>query len=84
MLVAASLLLAVAAGPVYDLAEETARQLVQQGLVRQLPDLFDLRAEQLLELEGFAELSANKFRAAVFPKGWISTGCDASTESLAT
>ena len=41
------------------LGEETARLLVERGLVRHLPDLFDLKAEQLLELEGFAERSAN-------------------------
>ncbi|MFQ5350682.1 MAG: NAD-dependent DNA ligase LigA, partial [Thermoanaerobaculia bacterium] len=41
------------------LGEETARLLVEKGLVRHLPDLFDLEAEQLLELEGFAEKSAN-------------------------
>ena len=29
-----------------------------EGLVRHLPDLFDLRPEQLVELEGFAEKSA--------------------------
>ncbi len=41
------------------LGEETARMLVEKGLVKHLPDLFDLEAEQLLELEGFAEKSAN-------------------------
>ncbi len=41
------------------LGEETARLLVETGLVRHLPDLFDLKAEQLLDLEGFAEISAN-------------------------
>jgi DNA ligase (NAD+) len=40
------------------LGDETARLLVDKGLVRQLPDLFDLKAEQLQELEGFAEKSA--------------------------
>jgi len=40
------------------LGDETARLLVDRGLVRQLPDLFDLKAEQLQELEGFAEKSA--------------------------
>ena len=40
------------------LGDETARLLVEQGLVRQLPDLFDLKAEQLQELDGFAEKSA--------------------------
>ena len=41
------------------LGEETARLLVDQNLVRHLPDLFDLEVEQLLDLEGFAEKSAN-------------------------
>lgn len=40
------------------LGDETARLLVDKGLVRQLPDLFDLKPEQLEELEGFAEKSA--------------------------
>ncbi len=43
---------------VEGLGEETARLLVDKGLVRQLPDLFDLKAVQLQELEGFAEKSA--------------------------
>ena len=32
------------------LGEETARLLVEKGLIRQLPDLFDLKAEQLIDL----------------------------------
>ncbi|MEE8191664.1 MAG: NAD-dependent DNA ligase LigA [Gemmatimonadales bacterium] len=40
------------------LGEETARLLVAEGLVQQLPDLFDLSAERLVELEGFAEKSS--------------------------
>jgi DNA ligase (NAD+) len=40
------------------LGEETARLLVDEELVSHLPDLFDLEAEQLVELEGFAEISA--------------------------
>jgi DNA ligase (NAD+) len=40
------------------LGDETARLLVTEGLVRQLPDLFDLTPEQLVTLEGFAEKSA--------------------------
>ncbi len=40
------------------LGDETAVQLVEQGLVTRLPDLFDLTPEQLLPLEGFAEKSA--------------------------
>ncbi len=41
------------------LGDETAKLLVQKELVRHLPDLFELRAEQLLELDGFGEISAN-------------------------
>jgi DNA ligase (NAD+) len=41
------------------LGEETSKQLVAEGLVKQLPDLFDLEVEQLVRLEGFAEKSAN-------------------------
>ncbi len=40
------------------LGEETAKLLVTEGLVRQLPDLFDLTPERLATLEGFAEKSA--------------------------
>jgi DNA ligase (NAD+) len=42
------------------LGEETARQLVAEGLVGQLPDLFELTAEELVTLEGFAEKSAKR------------------------
>src|SRR6185295_1439189 len=38
---------------------------VSLGLVRQLPDLFELRQEQLVELEGFAEKSASNLVAAL-------------------
>ncbi len=38
--------------------EKTMRALWQKGLVRSLPDLYRLRKEQLLELEGFGEISA--------------------------
>jgi DNA ligase (NAD+) len=42
------------------LGEESAKLFVAQGLVRQLPDLFELKPEQLVPLEGFAEKSAGK------------------------
>jgi DNA ligase (NAD+) len=38
--------------------EQTIRLLWDRGLVRSLPDLYRLTKEQLLELEGFAEISA--------------------------
>ncbi len=40
------------------LGDETAKIFVAKELVRQLPDLFDLQAEKLMELEGFAQKSA--------------------------
>jgi DNA ligase (NAD+) len=50
---------------VEGLGDETAKLLVAEGLMRQLPDLFDLRAEQLLALPGFAEKSSQKLVAAL-------------------
>ena len=47
------------------LGEETARLLIEEGLVRHLPDLFTLRSEQLVELEGFAEKSATALVQAI-------------------
>jgi DNA ligase (NAD+) len=38
--------------------EQTIRALWDKGLVRSLPDLYRLTKEQLLEVEGFAEISA--------------------------
>ncbi len=42
------------------LGKRTIAQLVDKGLVRNLADLYTLRKEQLLELEGFAEKSATQ------------------------
>jgi DNA ligase (NAD+) len=39
--------------------EQTIRLLWEKGLVRSLPDLYRLKKEQLLELDGFAEISAS-------------------------
>jgi DNA ligase (NAD+) len=58
------------------LGDETSKLFVSKGLVRQLPDLWEIRAEQLMELEGFAQKSAtnlvNALRkaaaAAEFPR----------------
>jgi DNA ligase (NAD+) len=38
--------------------EQTVRTLWERGLVRSLPDLYRLTKEQLLELDGFGEISA--------------------------
>jgi DNA ligase (NAD+) len=40
--------------------EQLMRRLWELELVRSLPDLYRLRKEQLLELDGFAEISASK------------------------
>lgn len=50
---------------VEGLGEVTARLLVEAGLVRELPDLFDLTAADFVALEGFAEVSAANLAAAV-------------------
>jgi len=47
------------------LGEETSGQLVHEGLVRHLPDLFELTVESLLPLEGFAEKSATNLVEAI-------------------
>ena len=39
--------------------EQTIRVLWEKGLVRSLPDLYRLTKEQLVELDGFAEISAS-------------------------
>jgi DNA ligase (NAD+) len=45
--------------------EQTIRLLWDRGLVRSLPDLYRLTKEQLLELDGFAEISAAKAIEAI-------------------
>ncbi len=50
---------------VEGLGEETARLLVDRKLVEHLPDLFGLAAEQLVELPGFAEKSAENLVAGI-------------------
>ncbi len=47
------------------LGDESAKLFVSRGLVRQLPDLFELRAEQLVDLDGFAEKSSQKLVEAL-------------------
>ncbi|HZS24019.1 MAG TPA: NAD-dependent DNA ligase LigA [Gaiellaceae bacterium] len=49
----------MAAADIDGVGEQTVRVLWQQGLVRSLPELYRLTAEQLLELDGFGEISAN-------------------------
>jgi DNA ligase (NAD+) len=47
-----------AAADIDGVGEQSVRRLWDLGLVRTLPDLYRLTKEQLLELEGYAEISA--------------------------
>ena len=47
------------------LGMKSLAQLIDAGLVSSIVDLYDLRTEQLLGLEGFAEVSAAKLIAAI-------------------
>ena len=48
-----------AVADIEGVGEQTIRVLWQRGLVRSLPELYRLTKEQLVELEGFAEISAS-------------------------
>ena len=47
------------------LGEKSVEQLVDEGLIRSPADLYDLKFEQIVELEGFAEVSSNKLLEAI-------------------
>ncbi len=47
------------------MGEKLARQFVREGLVKRLPELYQLTKEQLLQLEGFADISAENLLAAI-------------------
>ncbi|MBI4408195.1 MAG: NAD-dependent DNA ligase LigA [Gemmatimonadetes bacterium] len=47
------------------LGERTTQQLLDAGLVRHFADLYRIRPEDLLRLEGFAELSSRKLVEAI-------------------
>jgi DNA ligase (NAD+) len=47
------------------LGEESSRLFVARGLVRSLEDIFDLTADRIVALEGFAEKSASNLLAAI-------------------
>jgi DNA ligase (NAD+) len=60
----------MAAADIDGVGEQTVWRLWEQGLVRSLPELYRLTAEQLLELEGFGEISAgNAIEAIAASKG---------------
>ena len=53
----------MAAADIEGVGEQFVRRLWELGLVRSLPDLYRLTKEQLLELDGFAEISARRTRS---------------------
>jgi DNA ligase (NAD+) len=55
----------MAAADIDGVGEQTVWRLWDLGLVRSLPELYRLTAEQLLELDGFGEISATNSIAAI-------------------
>ncbi|PSS56459.1 NAD-dependent DNA ligase LigA [Pseudomonas sp. BBP2017] len=47
------------------LGEKSVEQLVDEGLIRSAADLYQLTFEQIVDLEGFAELSSKNLLAAI-------------------
>jgi DNA ligase (NAD+) len=54
-----------AAADIEGVGEQTVRRLWDLGLVRSVPELYRLTTEQLLELDGFGEVSAGNAIAAI-------------------
>src|SRR5438067_933742 len=52
-------------GDIDGVGEQSARRLWELGLVRSLPDLYRLTKDQLLEVEGYAEISATNAIASI-------------------
>jgi DNA ligase (NAD+) len=54
-----------AAMDIEGVGEQFVRRLWELGLLRSMPDLYRLTAEQLMELDGYGEISANKAIEAI-------------------
>jgi DNA ligase (NAD+) len=54
-----------AAAEIDGVGEQFVRRLWAEGLLRSMPDLYRLTAEQLLELDGYGEISARNAIAAI-------------------
>ena len=54
-----------AAMDIEGVGEQFVRRLWDEGLLRSMPDLYRLTAEQLVALDGYAETSANRAVAAI-------------------
>jgi DNA ligase (NAD+) len=55
----------MAAMDIEGVGEQFVRRLWDEGLLRSMPDLYRLTAEQLMELDGYAEISARNAVAAI-------------------
>jgi DNA ligase (NAD+) len=54
-----------AAADIEGVGEQSVRRFWELGIVRTLPDLYRLTKEQLIELEGYAEISASNAIASI-------------------
>jgi DNA ligase (NAD+) len=54
-----------AAADIEGVGEQSVRRLWELGLVRSLPDLYRLTKEQLMEVEGYGEISASNAIASI-------------------
>jgi DNA ligase (NAD+) len=54
-----------AAADIEGVGEQSVRRLWDEGLLRSLPDLYRLTAEQLMQLDGYAEISASSAVQAI-------------------
>src|SRR5207244_8135026 len=54
-----------AAADIEGVGEQSIRRLWDLGLVRSLPDLYRLTQEQLMELDGYGEISASNAIASI-------------------
>jgi len=54
-----------AAADIEGVGEQSVRRLWDEGLLRSLPDLYRLTAQQLMQLDGYAEISARNAVAAI-------------------
>ena len=55
----------MAAADIDGVGEQFVRRLWDAGLLRSMPDLYRLTADQLMELDGYGEISANNAIAAI-------------------
>ncbi len=70
----AKLLHLVSAFEIDGIGEKIAEQLLQKGFVHEPADLFMLEASDFLQLDGFAEISANKLAKEIQSKKRIDLG----------